>query len=694
MRHDKTHGKLLNKSALVLQLQLLVHQQALMTMIFLLKSSYQRLYWYPNSFQCTKSSWVDRIASTLHNIKRPRPIRRIILLPRSFEMLLRRIHASYYLFIITIAFVYPFSATNLSAQTFNAALYTSAEDRIFIESAPIEQLSGIIKKSYSALRGDQAMSEMMVLGNMLQSKTGFNPFDPDQMSKAGIQPKKAFAISFKNISNPVMQQPKSPNVPAKSEPNPWTMFIPARDASLLYTNLKTAFSKPEPAKLGQPQPPAPVIREIQQGKLFTVEKSNIYVARGKEFVAISNEQSRALASLAKQKQNLSQQKEFTIYRTHIARFYEKNVPAFTFYVNNKGLQEDYFSTFLGIAGKLPTENPLLAESNAQLVVSAGAVFITPEGLVMHSDALYNQGYLSNMSKLYPQLLNNPRIPTQADFCADSTAAYASFNFNIAAFKKLMEAISPDAMQKLYLENQLLKSQKNTDLIGDIFDNATGSITLISPRLPGFQEIGALEKWDLSIHIGFKPEKRELVSRTFSNFLSLLGPSSPNSKFEKISHAGKEFWSITTKTIVQKPLTPSTPSGIDKGNANPAPSHQFTTEEKISVTYLFFADSEAVISFNKDILTTIIEKKMDVSATQFPERMMGIKSEHLRNTNIVFYVRGDALINIIKDSPLMVFIAPAMPMLSKIHSLSFISRHEEDIIFTEFRLKFNGPTIDL
>ncbi len=600
-------------------------------------------------------------------------------------------HTSYYLFIITIISLYLSGAKSLSAQSFNAALYTSSEDRIYIESAPIEQLSSIITKTYSALRGDQAMSEMMVLGNMFQSKTGFNPFDPDQMSKAGIQTKKAFAISFKNISNPVMKQPKSP---AKSEPNPWTMFIPARDASLLYKTLKTAFSKPEPAKLGQPQPPAPVIREIQQGKLFTVEKSNIYVARGKEFVTISSDQSRALASLAKQKQNLSQQKEFTVYRKHIARFYEKSVPAFTFYVNNKDIQDDYFSKFFGIAGKLPTENPLLAESNAQLVVSAGAVFISHEGLIMHSDALYNQGYLTDMSKLYPQLLNNPRIPTQADFCADSTAVFASVNFNIAAFKKLMEAINPAAMQKLYLENQLLKSQKNTDLMGDIFDNATGSITLISPRLPGYQEIGALEKWDLSIHIGFKPEKREVISHTFSNFFALIGPSLPNSKFEKLRHAGKEFWSITTKKTIQKPLPPSTPSGTGQGNANPASSPQFITEEKTSITYLYFADSEAVISFNRTILESIIEKKMDVSATQFPERMMGMKPEHLHNTNIHFYVRGDALINILKDSPIMVFIAPAMPMLSKIHSMSFISRHEEDIIFTEFRLKFNGSTIDL
>lgn len=603
-------------------------------------------------------------------------------------------HPCYCLLISTIAVVVLGFIGNLSAQSFNAALYISADDKIFIESAPLEQLSGIIKKAYSALRGQEAMSEMMVLGNVFQSKTGFNPFDPDQLAKAGIQTKKPFSISFATISNPWKKQPTVPKSSVKNDPNPWTMFLPARDASLLYKNLKTAFSKPAPAKLGQAPPPAPVIREIQQGKLFTVEKSDIYVARGKEFVTISNDQQRALASLSKQKQNLSQRKEFTVYRKHVARFYEKNIPAFTFYVNNKGIQEDYFSRFLGLAEKLPSGNPLLAESNAELITSAGAVFITPEGIIMHSDSLYNQGYLTNTGKLYPQLLNNPRIPTQADFCNDSTAAYAFFNFNVAAFKKLMEAINPEAMQKIYLSNQLLKSQKNTDLIGDIFDNATGSVTLMASSFPSYQNIQDLENWNLSIHIGFKPDKRDAITRTFSDYLAFIGPSSPNSSFEKTRHAGKEFWRITTKQIVQKPLPPSSPSMPDKGEANPAPPAQFTTEEKTSITYVYFADSEAVISFNKGILETIIEKKADVSSTQFPERMMGMKPEHLRNTNIGFYMRGDALINVIKDSPLMVFIAPAMPMLSKIHSFSFISRHEEDIIFTEFRLKLNGPTVDL
>jgi hypothetical protein len=118
------------------------------------------------------------------------------------------------------------------------------------------------------------------------------------------------------------------------------------------------------------------------------------------------------------------------------------------------------------------------------------------------------------------------------------------------------------------------------------------------------------------------------------------------------------------------------------------------EQKTSTTYVYFSKSEAVISFNKDFMTSIIAKKSGLSGTQFAERRMEVKPGHLRDMNTCLYVRGDAIIDVIKNSPAMTFIAPAVPMLSKIHSLSFISRHEKNAVFTKFWIKFNGNTIGL
>lgn len=106
----------------------------------------------------------------------------------------------------------------------------------------------------------------------------------------------------------------------------------------------------------------------------------------------------------------------------------------------------------------------------------------------------------------------------------------------------------------------------------------------------------------------------------------------------------------------------------------------------TTTYLYFGSDEAVMSFNKKYLDGMIPKKFERVAQPLATRLMGVGAADLERTSLLMYVRVDAVIDLVKTSPLILFIAPAMPYLQNMSDVSIISKHEGDVIYSTFNLK--------
>ena len=512
-------------------------------------------------------------------------------------------------------------AGRVYAAQFEYAGFVSADDRVYIETAPLGRFMGDVKKFYGALRGPQAANELLMLGNAMRAKMGINLMDPAHLNAAGVSADRPLALAFEKID---AFSRKTPAVPAAGKqaiasPDQWTMFMPARDSAALYKNLKLLFEKTKkPAAAGtiaqQQQQAGPAVKEITRGKLFQVNQGDLFVGKAGRFVVLASSKKRALASLREAARPLSKSVEFIAFKRHVAAKYGNGNATMLSYVNNRGLGAAYLNQlFPAGQGNTRVPNPIIAESRENLLGESGVWVFDEKGLRIHNDSLYAPGFLADTAKVLPLLINNPRISMNGDRSGNNPAAYASISLSVNGLMRVMEKLQPENMKKFNVMNQQFKAGTGKDLRKDLFENATGSVSMLLAKLPDFNSSQAPDKWDLSIHMGYRPDKRGDIAGIFGIIADAERKRGGDTKYAKETIGGEEVWSITT---TKKAPQPARGAASTQYQGNPNMDQQQQQQQQAgagtvtTTTYLHFGPDEAVISFNRMFLEAMLPKKFE------------------------------------------------------------------------------------
>jgi hypothetical protein len=584
-----------------------------------------------------------------------------------------------------------------AAAQFEYAGFVSADDRVYIETAPLGRFMGDVKKFYSALRGQQSANELLMLGNAMRAKMGINPMDPAHLNAAGVSADRPLALAFENIN---AFSRKKPAVPASGKqaivsPDQWTMFMPARDSAALYKNLKLLFEKvKKPAAQGgipqQQQQAGPAVKEITRGRLFQMSDGSLFVGRGGSFVVMASSKKRALSSLKEAARPLSKSGEFIAFTQHVSSKYGNGNATMLSYVNNKGMGAAYLNQFLSAGqGKAAVQNPIIAESRENLLGESGVWMMDDRGMRIHNDSLYAPGFLADVTKMLPVLINNPRVSMNGDHYGNIPAAYGSISLSVNGLMKVIETIQPENMQKFNMMNQQFKAGTGKDLRKDLFENATGSVSMLLAKLPDFNNSQAVDKWDMSIHVGYRPEKRGDIAGIFGIIADAERKRGGDTKYAKETIGGQEVWSITTTKQVKQPARGAASTqfqGTTNMDQQQQQQNQQTVATVTTTTYLHFAPDEAVISFNRLFLESILQKKFERAREPLATRLMGVSAADLDRTTLLMYVRVDAVIDFLKTSPFILFAGPVMPYIQNMSDISITAKHEGDVLYSTFNLK--------
>ncbi|MBP7584192.1 MAG: hypothetical protein KBA61_09180 [Spirochaetes bacterium] len=601
-----------------------------------------------------------------------------------------------------------------AAARFEYAPFVPADDRIYVETAPLSGFMGDVKKFYAALRGPQAENEIMLLGNALRAKIGINPMDPDHLNAAGVQADRPLGMAFEKIDALSKKAVPAINAPkAQDTPGEWTVFLPSRNSATLYKNLKLLFEKrkaePPRGAASQQQQEGPPVRELVRGSLFQVGEGKMFVGKGGSFVVLASSKKRAVISVKKSRRPLAEIDEFLAFKKHISSRYKDTGATMLSYVNNKGIGAAYLNQILsGDKGKGAAENPIVAESRQNLLCEAGVWMMDAAGLRVHNDSLYAQGYLSDMEKVLPLILNNRRTGVSADHYGKIPAAYANLNFSVNGLMRIIEKLQPDAMRSFDSMNQQFKSGTGKDLRADLIESATGNISLLMTKLPDFNDSQAIEKWDMSIHLGYRPEKRADISAIFGIIADSETKRGGDTRYEKQKIGGEDVWAITTVKQVKQPVRDRMPKNQDPWNQQNQQQLQNQQQQQqqdqqqaqdqqqnqqqvppatvSTTTYLHLGTDEAVLSFSKKYLEVMLPKKFERIGEPIATRLMGVGPRDLDRTYLLAYLRVDAVIEFLKTSPFIFFAAPVMPYIQNMSDISVASKHEGDVIYSTFNLK--------
>jgi hypothetical protein len=213
--------------------------------------------------------------------------------------------------------------------------------------------------------------------------------------------------------------------------------------------------------------------------------------------------------------------------------------------------------------------------------------------------------------------------------------------------------------------------------------------MLLAKLPDFNNSQAVDKWDMSIHVGYRPEKRGDIAGIFGIIADAERKRGGDTKYAKETIGGQEVWSITTTKQVKQPARGAASTqfqGTTNMDQQQQQQNQQTVATVTTTTYLHFAPDEAVISFNRLFLESILQKKFERAREPLATRLMGVSAADLDRTTLLMYVRVDAVIDFLKTSPFILFAGPVMPYIQNMSDISITAKHEGDVLYSTFNLK--------
>ncbi len=573
----------------------------------------------------------------------------------------------------------------LSASSLEYAKFSPGNDQVYAESAPIADFIGDLQRFYTSLKGPQAANEIMIIGATMRSKIGINLFDTAQLSAAGVNTGLPIGLSLEKMDF-FIKKPVSPAgiPPAQKElPGQWSVFIPARDSGLLYRNMKLLFEKTaKPAGIGQSEVPgqADAVKEISSGTLFRVTDGDFFVARGARFVVVTGTRERALSSIIHNRGALSGTRTFNIFREHMKQHFKSKKPTLLSYGSGNTSGTDYIKSLFPSPNAEARENPIAKEIRENIVCEAGMWRLDENGLVINSDVLYPGGFFQDTEKLLPLLLNAGKKILSADYYAGTPAVYAAMNMNVRGLMNILDKFMPGEMAKFNAANGLFIAETGKDIRKNLIEHLTGNATLLLTRLPEFNDSLLPEKWEMTVHAGLESGKGSDIDGLLEAMSAAERKKGDGSvQYEKMTISGKKSWSITTTTKVKKRMEP--------GRQNqPEGAMEQPVELKKTTAYILLGDDEAVLSYNRDYLARMADRKFDKSSTPLAERLIGLSPAEHRSTTFAMYIKADALVDFVKTTPVMLFAAPFMPFFQNMDDITIDSRREGDSIRGTLKLR--------
>ena len=563
----------------------------------------------------------------------------------------------------------------LSSALFAAqpAEHASGKDAVYIEGTSLADSLPVLKKIVSRFAGEGLWS---MLAATAEQEIGFNPLDLNALEKNGFDTKSSWGISVEVDTNMTPSTAKSPS---------WAILIPVGNSSNAYAFLKTILMpKPEeapPVSENPEEKPAPSpVKETEPGNVLSLgyENNPAFVVRGSNFIVWSNNLEKAKSSLKKQSPSVGEQTYYREMRKYLTEYNDNKLPFVAFYMNPsalsgmvkmqtaflQGLQSGLQPPVESIDGaELPPaanapiideNSPYMKELTESIRAAGGSFIVTSDKVGFHFAYKYAPGYLSDMTKVYPRMMNVKTTALSADLLAKTPIAYLMFKFNLMEILNMLKSITPE-FNKQY-SGMIADGQQalGMNVEEKLFASLRGNHTLYLANIPSEDKLKKYDAWEGAYSFGIK-------NGTAQNWLNALKAAEKIAKNSEKSKSKKTTFKYET-TPEGKIAIVTNPNGFDK-------------KQKPQPIVFFFGENEIVISNSKANALNALKK----GSVNLSNRLLKLNYD---STTGIFYINLDQIAKSMMKGASAALLKPYKAMLDQLSHFSVYSNINGDFAASE------------
>ncbi|MBV6493695.1 MAG: hypothetical protein LDLANPLL_01718 [Turneriella sp.] len=552
-----------------------------------------------------------------------------------------------------LVFLSLFSVLPLAALQPNERASTDAA--IFIEGAPLAESIPALKAVVTSVAGEGAWD---LFAQGFEARGGINLLDLKQLEELGVDTKAQWGIvAYQEIQN----------APKAYKPD-FVGILPTVSKSKLFNFLKEKITqKSQNGEIAN-------FQEIEPGKIlfFGTEEDPGCLVNADDAVLISNNLDLAKQMRSRASSPVSKADYYKTMRNHLAAKNGGKQPIASFYLNPKMLvstldgQKELLAQLQRSLNGNSTEEPVIAEDSplikelSENLESAGGAFMLREDRVMANFSYkYKAGYLNDMSKVYPRMLQVKTQPLTSDTLSATPVHYTLFKFNIIAILDALRTASPLFNAKYQKAEQDFRNELHVELEKDILNSFRGNFNFQVLGIPSSKKLKDVLAWQLAGSFGIKSGSSAGWLKAIKSVEKKI---KEKSRQQQVRFRYEKFEDGDLVTI--QPVK-NQPAGAQKNFP----------------ILILIRETEIVISTNK----TIIQKSLKGAESTLSERLLRLPYD---NAQAIFFIDLQQVVKALAKSKEASAIAAYEPMLKKLKNFSIISDIKKDFTSADFTLELN------
>ncbi|MFO1527456.1 MAG: hypothetical protein U1F16_15910 [Turneriella sp.] len=400
----------------------------------------------------------------------------------------------------------------------------SQDVTLYVEGAPLAEGLTSMRTLVSSIAGEGVWSLMAA---NFEQKTGINLLDTARLEEIGINTKQQWGLAVNmDLATPT-------NTPRPE----FVMVIPTTGGRRLYDFLK--------AKVTESQ--FPINKEIESGRLlhFGSENDPGYLLNTDDALLVANKLEMVKAMSSKASQPITNAQFYSAMRTHLLSKNKNKEPLAAFYLNPKlivsslkaqsemlrNLQKE-LNKGENAAAPIDENSPYVAEIRDNLQSSGGALIANGERVSFYFSYKYKEGYLSDMSKIYPKIIQVKTSPLASDSLTRNPLHYTLLKFNLMGALELFQSLSPVFTQKYKQGVEEIRKEMGLDIEKQIISTLRGNFNFQVLSIPPEAKTKDVEAWELYGAFGINDGSSENWVKFFKAIEKLSKKQAATSKSKK------------------------------------------------------------------------------------------------------------------------------------------------------------------